>query len=86
MYFTISFPEYRRHLPAVEDILEYMANEIAVYENFGDNAQAFAEFAKTSIEEATRHVQEASDASASIRALLGPNIYHELRAITEELR
>lgn len=84
MSFAISFPEYRRHLPPVEDVLEYMANEVATYETFGEDAQAFAKFAKTSQESAARHVEEASTVSGAIRALLGRDIYDELVSITEQ--
>jgi hypothetical protein len=85
MYFNISFPEYRRqHVPPIEDVLEYMANELATYESFGEDPQAFATFAKMSLEEAARHVYEASDAAKTIRVFLGPDRYRELLSISEQ--
>lgn len=86
MFFTMSFPEYRRYLPSVEDVLEYMSNEVAVFENFGTDAQAFAIFSDTPLEEASRHVEEAATVAPAIRTMLGPEIYRELARITEDLR
>lgn len=84
MDFTISFPDYRRHLPYIEDVLEYMANEVATFESFGVDPQAFATFAGVPLEEAARHVHEASAAAGTIRVFLGLPLYRELASITEQ--
>lgn len=82
--FAIVFPEYRTELPPIEDVLEYMANEIAVYEHFGLDAKAFARFANVPLDEALRHVSEAASAAAPIRIFLGPVAYEEILSISED--
>jgi hypothetical protein len=83
MNFPMAFPEYRRHLPPIDDVLESMANEIAIHETFGNNAQAFANFTKIPLAEAKSSLEGASAAAGAFRAFLGPLIYREIMSITE---
>lgn len=85
MSFTVSFPDYRRvHLPPIEDVLEHLANEVAAYESFGDDPQAFAAFSGASLEAAARYMEDAGAAAGSARAFFGPALYKELASITEQ--
>lgn len=83
--FAIVFDDYRTVLPSVEAVLEYLANEVVIYERFGTNAEALAEAADIPIQQAMNMIAAVHATAPELKALLGPEAYADFITITEEL-
>lgn len=82
--FTVSFQEFRTELPPVEDVLEYIANDVAIVENFKDSPESFAKLINLPIANAARLILQASEISEPFKVFIGQDAYYELVEITEE--
>jgi hypothetical protein len=81
--FAVVFSEYRTELPPIEDVLEYIANEATIYEQFGMNFDAYMRFTSQPMEAAWAQLQDLKSIVPNYKWLLGP-AYDELVEITEE--
>lgn len=78
------FDDYRTTLPSVEDILEYLANQAAVYETFGNDAATFARWIKKPVEVAAEFLEDVRFTITPFKQFLGPMAYADFIKITEE--
>lgn len=84
--YTLSadFNEYRTSLPSIEDILEYMANESAIYERFGNDARRLARLIRRPLPEATQMLRDVHTTIVPFKSFMGPEAYFEFLQITED--
>jgi hypothetical protein len=81
--FTAIFDDYLTALPSTEDILEYLANQAAVYEKVGDDAVAFARWIKQPVEVARAYLEDIRFSVPPFKQFLGPMAYTDFIQITE---
>ncbi len=80
----VIFDDYRTTLPNVEDILEYLANQAAVYEKVNErNLPSFARMIKKPIKVAYDYVQDVRFAIPPFKMFLGPKAYQDFIQIQE---
>lgn len=84
--FSVVFDDYRTELPSVEDVLEYIANEAAIHENFKSNPEAFARLIKRPLAYAEGLLRDVSSTVPGFELFLGPEAYDEFLRITEVRR
>jgi len=82
--FSMTFPGYLTELPPVEDVLEHLANDAAIMENFGRNPQGFAKLIKRPLPVAQAVIEQASSLAGPFKIFIGPEAYAEFLGITEE--
>lgn len=81
--FAMTLPEYRTVLPPIEDVLEHLANDAAIMENFSDDPQAFAELINRPLSVAEAVIEQASSLAGPFKLFIGPEAYAEFLKITE---
>lgn len=81
--FSVVFEDYRTQLPSVEDVLEYVANEAAIYENFKGNPEGFAKLIKRPVPYAAELLRGIDTTIPPFELFLGPDAYDEFLRITE---
>lgn len=84
-YFTmpLQFEHVRNTLPPIEDVLEYIANEVVAYHRFGTDAEAFASYTGMPAETLLPSLLNAQNTATAFKTFLGPEIYDEFRKISE---
>lgn len=81
--FSTDFQDYRTSLPFVEDLLEYMANEAAIYEQVGTDVKGFAKHIGQPLEVAAKILRDVHAIVPSFKQFLGPMAYADFIKITE---
>lgn len=82
--FAVVFDDYRTELPSIEDVLEYMANDAAIYERFGTDVKALAREAGLPLDQAARMIEHVQAIVPAFGLFLGSDAYEELLKITED--
>ena len=79
----VTFDRDWETMPAVEDILEYMANVIATYRHFKDNIAGYIELMNVAPQSARVRFEELAEIDAEWQKFLGPDAYDELMKVCE---
>ena len=84
-YFTmpLQFEQVRDTLPPIEDVLEYIANEIVAYERFGTDAEAFSRYTGYPPEMLLPSLLNAKNTATAFKTFLGQELYDQFRKISE---
>lgn len=84
-HFTIQvvFERPREELPPIEDVLEYIANEVAAFEHFGTDVEAFSRYTGYPPEAVVDSLQNAANTAAAFKIFLKPKAYQEFLKISE---
>lgn len=80
---TLTFEHYLTELPVVEDILEHLANDAAIMENFARDPKSFAKLTRLPLAQAIQVIEQASEVAGPFKILLGPDAYAEFVKISE---
>ena len=82
--FQVVFDSYRTTLPNVEDLLEYVTNQAAIFEKVTDqNLESFARYIKRPLNVARAYLKDVRFAIPPFKIFLGPETYREFIQITE---
>lgn len=79
----VIFERVREELPPIEDILEYIANQVAAFENFGTDVEAFSRYTGYPPETLKDGLEEAAATAAAFSVFLKPDAYQEFLRISE---
>lgn len=80
---TLTFERYLTELPAVEDVLEHLANDAAIMEHFSKDPQRFAKMTRLPLARAIEVIEQAAEVAGPFKILLGPEAYSEFIKISE---
>lgn len=83
--FAVTFMDYRTELPSVDDVLDYLANDAAIYEVYGSKPEAFAKKIQQPLAYAENLLREVNLTVPAFKVFMGPQAYAEFLQITEIL-